>query len=816
MNHSTIYLKNNTNVEGDRGLMYKLNNGLKILNILVFIVGLIIIGVYHNNVPLKIKFGQDVSAKFSVYADFGSGFISEPTVYNINKSSKKIFLTPSTKNVALKIETVKPYYIEYIKIGKFEVQPIFTKIKINGRSAHVVNDFPQLLKERQHKINNVFFIFILSCLALILLEYFSIWAIKNKELHNRIKTYSYYCRDLYEKLIQSPILTYLLLILIFLFSVNFITYVNPYDGVGLDNSWQIALNKLNIQNQYLFGRDVVFTYGPLGFLFCPLVYGNNLQIAMYAILLKWLIFLGIIWFNVFKINKNYFTGKIFLLIIGSLFLFSPGVDWNWMLVYLLLILTLWFCDNESKLNVGLLSVLIGFFTSTIFFIKFNSSILALVLSILLLVSMYIYERKYFLTLILSFTASSLVTFICLYSLYIKNLSNLVGFIKGSLSMAESFNFSMSLIGPWQFTLLAIIIMALYVLLLVKFFKSDLKLFIGSLFLAPFIFFSFKHGFIRQDAHMLTYFETIPYAIGFLGFYVKKDQIKSFISIFIAILILSNIYIVSENTTKVFYPRFEQFFNLKETQAAVLNSRNERFETRVLPQNWVKVIGDNSIQILPWEISYAAANNLTGWQPNPSLQLYQAGTEYLDGLSAKSFASSNAPEYILTELDAIDGRIMTLDCPSTWITIMDNYYVLLSDKDRLLLKKKPQNSEHNFKYSGSQSCKFNETVVIPDTNEYLYSRVEIKLNLLGKILALLFKVYPAGVEIKFANGLIVKNRIIPNTLKNHALINYIPENINYLSKIIDKRPSNNSKVVSIKFINNSPLLYDNKIKIEWFK
>jgi hypothetical protein len=39
---------------------------------------------------------------------------------------------------------------------------------------------------------------------------------------------------------------------------------------GFDNSWQLALN-LAVEHGLDFGRDVVFTYGPLGFLAQPLI-----------------------------------------------------------------------------------------------------------------------------------------------------------------------------------------------------------------------------------------------------------------------------------------------------------------------------------------------------------------------------------------------------------------------------------------------------------------------------------------------------------------------------------------------------------------
>src|SRR6266550_2927250 len=58
--------------------------------------------------------------------------------------------------------------------------------------------------------------------------------------------------------------------------VCLITLSVPFESVkpGLDESWAWALNAIPGAN-YIFGKDVVFTYGPWGFLMCPRPLGQN-------------------------------------------------------------------------------------------------------------------------------------------------------------------------------------------------------------------------------------------------------------------------------------------------------------------------------------------------------------------------------------------------------------------------------------------------------------------------------------------------------------------------------------------------------------
>ena len=64
-----------------------------------------------------------------------------------------------------------------------------------------------------------------------------------------------------------------LLLLAFIFPGYFFTY-----ATGLDASWQYGINAA-FAKDLIFGKDVLFSYGPLGFLCCSMDIGNNLVLA---------------------------------------------------------------------------------------------------------------------------------------------------------------------------------------------------------------------------------------------------------------------------------------------------------------------------------------------------------------------------------------------------------------------------------------------------------------------------------------------------------------------------------------------------------
>ena len=58
---------------------------------------------------------------------------------------------------------------------------------------------------------------------------------------------------------------------------------HPLGPVGLDPGWQWAINQARDAG-LIFGRDIVFPYGPLGFLMYPLDVSSNLLIAHLVLL----------------------------------------------------------------------------------------------------------------------------------------------------------------------------------------------------------------------------------------------------------------------------------------------------------------------------------------------------------------------------------------------------------------------------------------------------------------------------------------------------------------------------------------------------
>lgn len=696
----------------------------KLLNILLLLSTFLLVGVYYNNIPVKVELGKITSGNFSFFCDSGNGFNEKNVkMVSINNQSKfKIFLPARTKNFKISANNKDEQFLTTVKIGQIFVsyKELFSDLILQNASAQLIkNDVVQIvpnsqnysisiksaptaIKSRQISIiiMGIFGLF-LSFLIPRLLNY----CIKRKD------SFFIFLDGLFQKLFEIKLNKNLFLImgliLIFFFSLNFLIQISFLEGTGLDISWHWGLNKLNTLPQFIFGRDVVFTYGPLGFLLVPKLYGSNFIWAEMFNLFNWLTVITLLILNIFKINKDFYIGKFIFLLLGIFVLYPTTQDWILCLIFMFVVLTLWFSDEDNKIETIVLSSLVGFYSALILFVKFNSGLLAISLALLLAVSLYIYKRKSIKSFLISFAVSFLIPFFLIFNLYFKNFHNFLNWIIGSLSVAKGFNESMTVFGPVSFTVVAVFIITLYLHLLHRNFKIDRNLFVGTLLMAPFIFFNFKHGFVRQDGHMYCFFLTVPYLIGLLSFYIPQKDFKYYLKILILIVICCNLYRWPTHINKSLLTPLNQLIGLNASQKEASSLKSILLQSDVLPVNWIKIIDNDSIQILPWELYYAEANNLKGWQPSPVLQLYSAYTEYLDNLNASSFIKENAPEYILVEFLSIDNRNMFLDNPATWNNIMNNYSVCLKDKNKLLLKKNKKVTVTKFTKVKMQTAELNK-------------------------------------------------------------------------------------------------------------
>lgn len=553
-------------------------------------------------------------------------------------------------------------------------------------------------------------------------------------------------------------------------------------SIGLENSWQFALHRCTLSGLQ-YGKDIIFTYGPLGYLRYPFLLSKNLWIQSvgYLVSIHLLFFAGV--FLLLKKAKADWVNSLILAIAVTLcFRITTVLRQLVEFEYLLTLFIFTYLYLEKKDTRAIFGGLLAILYSPLLFIKFSDGIIGSFLFITFLLLLFIQQRKKEMILIVS---TYLLVSLFLGLLLIGNLADITLFLYNSLQMANGYPDAMSLNGrEWQFqmgVLCSIFYVGLIVYHIYQKNSSDLEF----LFLAAgLFFFTFRYGFVRQDG-----IHVLPMLLGWISLFLFYYLIISYRNMFMKHLILVvscllfiSFLIATPFSYTWFSPKVfsEQFLQIKtallllrdmdfENSPLIRGSRIKRDYSYDLHPDTLRLISDHTIDVFPSDLTIAEYYQFK-WIPRPSLQSYAVLNDYLDLANEKHFRSSHAPDFILYSLQRFDNRYPLFDEPATLRTLFRMYQPEYVDADFILLRKKERMEripEHSLFRT---SVKMGEIIPLPKgVSGYLFARIYINYTTLGRIMRFLYKV--PEVSICFIrNGRVTSPyRLIISTARNGILL-----------------------------------------------
>ena len=459
-----------------------------------------------------------------------------------------------------------------------------------------------------------------------------------------------------------------------LLEISFLRDFIYFEKTGLDPSWMWAMNNIFA---FVPGKDWAFTYGPLGFMFVPQMVGNNVFWAnLLNNFLPVSLLIGGVGYLIFRQYRLDGKSALFRasVLLGFWLLFFP-LPYHWELVSFVLSVCLLSLTGKIKI-FRVLSVVSGALLAFTLLLKFNVFVCnTLIYSFLALIFLF-KDRRLFWNFAFGAGTAFLVGLVLAIVFIFKNPANFAEWLAACLDISSYFSQVMIWsVRGYPLLYIALLLLVLYLLLLgVCFFRNKEcfnLLFIGL----PLAFFSFKCGFVRADSvHLITFFTLFFYLCSLILFLTyKRDKNNVFVWQLTVFYIVFGACVQLFSTLQV---NFERALSV-ERQLDVLKNyaevRRQQYATRKLPQSWLDIIGKQTVEALPYELSYIPANELN-WKINPIIQLYSAYSKRLDEKSAASFSEDTRADFIITEFSAIDGRNMILDTPATWRAIQQNYKV----------------------------------------------------------------------------------------------------------------------------------------------
>ncbi|MFZ0926997.1 MAG: hypothetical protein WAN11_00240 [Syntrophobacteraceae bacterium] len=580
-------------------------------------------------------------------------------------------------------------------------------------------------------------------------------------------------------------------------------------STGIDASWVFALNHL-VNSNLFFGKDVIFTCGPLGFLDWPQPIGSNLSIALTCHLGVWFLFAVMLFFGVIK--------RLFSLdqlLMFSFVMIPIGLlPLDYFIGFLILLLLCFSLHLRNWLPCFLLAVLL---TPALFFMKFTSGLFALP-AVLALSSFQLFtdRNRGLLQLGLSLILIPLL-FTGAYLLYNPSFTDMLAYLRGSFELSSGYSVGMSLPGEWYEIYFAFIFAFAYLSISIRLYRSGQPSFWLSLAFLPSLFLAFKHGFVRQDEHVIIFFVVAFFTTGLLLLFadLRKAKMKEINYIFPLLVILC--FFACQQQYNSFL--FDQIFPVATIKRIIktfdLETPDKVFclEQDKLPVDFLAEIGHSKVGIFPSEISYVAANNLD-YSPFPVIQSYCALTSRLDKLNADFLNGVKAPPYLLIGFSDIDGRHCLIDVPSTWLSIYKWYEPCLTSESALLLRKRDVPRFQRLEAARSAEYRKTESVRLPEYSGPLLVKISVDLTLTGKLVETLYRILPVEMALIDDAGRVSIFRVVPDTLRNGIFLNYLPLDLHETGLLLNGTAAR--KICSFELMGEGLRMYRDKISVQFVK
>jgi hypothetical protein len=622
-------------------------------------------------------------------------------------------------------------------------------------------------------------------------------------------------KPLYSERFSKLTIQFLLMLLFFLYLVP-ISPSFPTDG--LDPSWQYVVDYAAMQH-FRFGVDVIFTFGPLGRYWFPhYIYNPESYYAALCISALLSVTLSV---ALYQMVRQFSVIKQVLLLLAIFIGMVMSAHFVWfMLPVLLMILA--FKKGANTLDRVVIALLLFFLAFSVL-VKF-SHLPTAILSVLLIDFYVVYRLKKMPFFSLLFVMLTLVLFV----LSGQQIFDVGNWFFGSLQTLTGYSESMQINGNPSMVPLFLIILLGFYYFLYQACKQYIALEIALILLlsTAILFMAFKNGFVRHDGHAIQAVGSMAFmfAIMFAYVYSVMDLSRYYKKWFYGLIFLATILSIHVmgyyqnhiNIFQVLSNTVQQFYTNAVLAKNILNSSyKESLDARYLnAKQQIKEKLDLSdvsgtVDIYPWDQAYVIANGLD-YRPRPLFQSYSVYTPWLIQKNREFLYGDRAPQTILFGIKDIDNRLPATMEGASWLDIMKLYDVVRVRNVFLQLQKTSHSKDYTLNNLESVKTLFNQSVKVPSENVFV--KINVKKNLMGSLVNLLYKMPITEIELEYENGSKEVKRLIPGIVSSGFIISPSIKNINDFAAYASGYDL--QKVVAFSIIGNS-FLYDDMIGIEFF-
>lgn len=569
--------------------------------------------------------------------------------------------------------------------------------------------------------------------------------------------------------------------------------------LGLDVSWQMTLSYANMKD-WVWGKDIVYTYGPLGFLSTRIGWGVSRWVFV-AFDLLLIINFFFVFKDFLKASASKLMGTLILVAATLLMNTHHGTDLSWVLMFLV-----YYWLYKAYLSPSLLSfVMICLLTVIAFYVKVNTGIVTICVIAAYMLLIYIANKISLLKAILIIASLFIAIVVTAALLHV----HLPGYISGAFEIIKGYNDVMHMNNGEARTednlgllyhMLKYLFIAYFIYVLLK---GKFVHFFFIAICAGYILLLKKQAFLRGDIqHLSEFFCYAPLVLLTGNFLYFKNNTQKLFSAAILFIITIALFFKTEFHRNIDELYKDRYTNKKEYIRQFKESKDKSYlfqkDKRIIPDTLLTKIGSESIDVFPWDSQYLIENKLN-YSPRPIFQSFSAYTAYLQQINYDKYVQ-NAPRYILYDYDAIDGRYPFNDEGLLNMFIVKNYWLsdtfTSNERLRALLVKKELTSPLTIQLVGEEEFRLSDNIEIkPGVN---FVKIDIANNFKGKKQA--FQMRPQHINVRFTDyeGQSHSFKTSISLLKAGLKVNELVANQHdYLSLLTQKETLKKIKSISLE-------------------
>lgn len=209
-----------------------------------------------------------------------------------------------------------------------------------------------------------------------------------------------------------------------------------------------------------------------------------------------------------------------------------------------------------------------------------------------------------------------------------------------------------------------------------------------------------------------------------------------------------------------------------------------------------VIG--TTDVYPYELSTVFAHHLP-WSGRPVFQSYSAYSPALAALNAAHLRASNAPDNVFVDVGTIDSRAPLLDDASSWPILLSSRYEIAGHDTNFIhfvRRKEGPTTRVSPPPAVTLAAELNQTIALPFSGT-VWASIDLRPTLLGRIGLALFKLPGVRIEATLDDGRVISNRYVPSMGRTGFIVSpYVDSNDSLMALAAGDANSNAVRAIRI--------------------